>query len=307
MLPDRRKPGAQSLAILVLAGSGAVHGQSIEPRAYSPAPVGVNFLVVAYADSRGGVAFDGASPLQNPRLHVRGPLFAYARTFDWGGRLAKLDVILPTADLDGSADYLGQPVERHIRGAGDPLVRLSVNLHGAPAMTPQEFRSFQQDLVVGASLQVSLPLGQYDPDRLVNLGTNRWAFHPELGLSKAFGRWTAELAAGGIFYTANDDYFGGHERRQDPLYVARANLIYNFRSGPWLSLDTTFFTGGETTLDGQAERNLQRNWRVGSTLAVPLNPRVSLKFSASRGVSARTGNNFDLLGVAVQYRWGGGL
>ena len=307
MLPDRRKPGAQMLPALAFAAWGAAHAQSIEPRAYSPAPVGVNFLVVAYADTRGGVAFDAASPLQHPQLHGRGPLYAYARTFDAGGRLGKVDVILPTAHLSGSADYLGQPVQREIHGIGDPLVRLSVNLHGAPAMTPAEFRAHSQDLVVGASLQVSLPLGQYDRERLVNLGSNRWALHPEIGLSKAFGPWVAEFAAGGVWYTTNHDYFGGHVRRQDALYTGRANLVYTFRSGPWVSLDTTFYTGGETTLDGAPERNLQRNWRVGSTLALPVNARVSLKLNASRGVSARTGNNFDLVGVALQYRWGAGL
>lgn len=304
---DRRKAGAPSLAGLVLAAWGAAHAQSIEPRSYSPAPVGVNFLVIGLADSQGGLAFDSASPLQNPKLHVLSPLFAYARTFDAGGRLGKIDVILPTGRLSGSADYQGQRVEREVTGGGDPLVRMTVNLVGAPAMTPQAFRAYQQDLVIGASLQVSLPLGQYDPARLLNLGSNRWAFHPEIGLSKAFGPWVGELAAGAVFYTANHDFFGGHTRRQDPIVTTRANLVYNFRGGPWISLDTTFYTGGETTLDGAHERNLQRNWRVGSTLAIPLDRRFSFKVNASRGVSARTGNNFDLFGAALQYRWGAGL
>lgn len=42
-------------------------------------------------------------------------------------------------------------------------------------------------------------------------------------------------------------------------------------------------------------------------MAVPVDIRNAVKFYASRGVSARTGNNFDLLGLAWQYRWGGGL
>jgi hypothetical protein len=307
MLPDLGKPGAQSLAGIVIAACGAAHAQSIEPRSYSPAPVGVNFVVVALAESRGGLAFDSSSPLQNPELRVQSPLFAYARTFDLGGRLAKVDFILPTGRLSGSADFQGQRIEREVTGGGDPLARLSVNLHGAPAMTPEQFRSYRQDLVVGASLQVSMPLGQYDPSRLLNLGSNRWAFHPEIGLSKALGPWAAELAAGAVFYTTNHDFFGGRTRRQEPLVTGRANLIYTFASGPWVSLDTTFYAGGETTLDGAAERNLQRNWRIGSTVAIPLDRRFSLKLNASSGVSARTGNNYDLVGAALQYRWGAGL
>lgn len=309
MLAEHRTPGpVRRLAGAALAACAAaaapVHAQSIEPRAYSPAPVGVNFLVLAYADSQGGLATDSSTPLKDPRLHVRGPILAYARTFGLLGKLAKFDAVLPWARLSGSALYQGQPVQREVEGLLDPLVRLSVHLHGTPALTPQEFRAYRQDVVVGASLQVSLPLGQYDDTRLVNLSANRWAFHPEAGISKAWGRWVLELSAGALLYTTNKDFFGGQHRHQDPIFSTRANAIYNFRSGPWLSIDTSYFTGGETALDGRPENNLQRNWRVGTTFAYPLNAHVSLKLNASRGVSARTGNNIDLVGAALQYRWG---
>lgn len=290
---------------MLLCGAGAAPAgaQTIEPRVYSPAPVGVNFLILAYAGSRGGLATDNSTPLKDPRLEVQGPILAYARTFALAGKLAKFDVVLPHARLSGSATYQGQPVQREVEGLLDPLVRLSVNLHGTPAMSAEAFRSYRQDLVVGASLQVSMPLGQYDRTRLVNLSANRWSFHPEVGVSQAVGPWALEFATGGIFYTANDDFFGGQRRQQDPIYAARANVIYNIRPGQWISFDTNWFTGGETTLNGRPENNLQRNWRIGSTYAMPLTPSISLKFNASRGVSARTGNNIDLLGIALQYRW----
>ena len=308
MLVDRRtRGGVRRLAaagVLACVAAGApAHAQSIEPRAYSPAPVGVNFLVLAYAGSRGGLPTDTSTPLRDPRLEVQGPILGYARTFGLLGRLAKFDAILPAGRLSGSATYQGQPVQREVQGLLDPLVRVSVNLAGMPALTPEEFRSFRQDLIVGASLQVSLPLGQYDNTRLVNLSANRWAFHPEIGLSQAMGRWVLELGAGSILYTTNEDFFGGQQRHQDPIYTARANVIYNFRAGPWMSVDTSWFTGGETTLNGRPENNLQRNWRLGTTFAFPLDASMSFKLNASRGVSARTGNNIDLLGIALQYRW----
>ncbi|MBL0391147.1 transporter [Ramlibacter monticola] len=312
MLADRRTPGPVRLlagaGLLACGAAGApVHAQNIEPRAYAPAPTGVNFLVLAYVGTRGGLSTDNSTPLKDPHLAVQGPILGYARTFGLLGQLAKFDAIVPSARLSGSATFQGQPVERQVSGLMDPLVRLSVNLVGSPALALEEFRSYRQDVIVGASLQVSLPLGQYDNTRLVNLSANRWAFHPEIGVSKAMDRWVLELATGAVLYTTNKDFFGGQHRHQDPILTARANAIYNFRSGPWLSVDTSYFTGGETTLDGRPENNLQRNWRVGTTFAYPVNPSVSVKLNASRGVSARTGNNFDLLGVALQYRWGGGL
>ena len=189
----------------------------------------------------------------------------------------------------------------------DPAFRLSINLYGAPALTLKEFAAWEQDLIIGASLQVSPPWSQYDSSRIVNIGTNRWSFKPEIGISKAVGPWTLEFQAAATFFTDNDDFFGGKTRSQDPLYSLQGHLIYGFRSGIWVSVDGTYFAGGRTTVDGVLNNDLQQNWRVGATLALPVDRSNSIKFYASSGVSARTGNNYDLIGVAWQYRWGGGL
>jgi hypothetical protein len=87
----------------------------------------------------------------------------------------------------------------------------------------------------------------------------------------------------------------------------QGHAIYSFGSGIWASADATYYTGGETTISGIEKNDLQQNWRLGGTLAFPVNARSSIKFGASRGVSARTGNNYDLIAIAWQYRWGGGL
>jgi hypothetical protein len=294
-------------ALAALACERPVRAQSIEPRAYSPAPVGVNFLIVGYARTWGGVSFDTSVPLTDPKLRVDGPIFAYARSIDLWGKSGKVDVIIPTAQLKGHALFRGGPVERDVSGVNDPLVRLSVNLIGAPALDAAAFRSYRPDLIVGASVQVSAPLGKYDPGRLVNLGSNRWWVKPEIGASKTLGRWTVEGKAAVTFYTDNRDFFGGVRRSQSPLFAGQANVIYGFSNGAWASVDATYFTGGRTTLNEVVNRDLQSNWRLGVTLAQPITRRHSIKLNASRGVSARTGNNYDLVGVAWQYRWGGGL
>jgi hypothetical protein len=281
--------------------------QDIEPRAFSNAPVGVNFLIGGYAYTSGGVAFDSALPITNPKLDTSSAVVGYARSLDLWGKSGKFDVIVPYAWLSGSAELAGQRNERKVDGFADPRFRLSVNFIGAPALGLKEFRAYRQDLIVGASLQVSVPVGQYDDSKLVNLGTNRWSFKPEVGLSKAIGPWTLELTAAATLYTDNNDFFGGHKRSQDPLYSSQAHAIYSFPRGIWGSLDVTYFTGGRTTLDGARNFDIQQNWRVGGTLALPVDPYNSIKFYASRGVSSRTGNDYDLLGVAWQYRWGGGL
>ena len=299
------------LAILVgwlLTGIGShASAQEIEPRAYSNAPVGVNFLIAGYAYTTGGLSSDSALPVSDPELSTSNAVVAYARVLDFWGKSAKFDVVAPLSSLSGSAVYKGERLQRDVSGLSDPKFRLSVNFFGAPALSLKEFAGFQQDLIIGASLQVSAPAGQYDETRLVNLGTNRWSFKPELGVSQALGRWTLEGTAAVTLYTDNDDFYQGRTRSQDPLYALQGHVIYSFRSGIWGSVDGTYFEGGRTTLDDTLNNDLQRNWRVGATLAFPLDARNSIKFFGSSGVSARTGNNYDLFGIAWQYRWGGGL
>jgi len=291
---------------LVALGSGA-DAQELEPRAYTNTPVGLNFLIAAYAYSSGGVATDPALPIKNADLHIHSTFLAYARSLNVWGTSGKVDVVLPYAWLSGSAEVVGQPREREVSGLADPRLRFSVNLYGAPALSVEEFTSYKQDLIVGASLQVGIPLGQYDSEKLVNLGTNRWSVKPELGISKAWGRLTIEASGGITFYTTNDDFFGGKSRSQEPIYSLQGHLSYNFSRGMWVGLDGTYYTGGRTTTDGVKDNNFQGNTRVGVTFALPVNRYNSIKLYASTGVSTRTGGNFDTLGIAWQYRWGGGF
>jgi len=294
-----------ALAVFALA-LPAAWAQDIEPRAYSNAPIGVNFLIAGYAYTRGGLSFD-TLPITDAHLTTSNAVLAYARVFELFGQSAKVDAIVPYTRLRGSAAYLGDPIERDVDGFTNPAFRVSVNLYGAPALTLKEFAGWQQDLIVGASLRVTVPWGQYDDTRLVNIGTNRWSFKPEVGVSKALGPWTLEVTGAVTFFTDNDDFYGGRTRAQDPLYSAQVHAIYSFASGIWGSLDATYFTGGRTTLDGTRNADLQQNWRIGGTIALPLDRQNSIKLYASSGVSSRTGNDYDLAGIAWQYRWGGGL
>ncbi len=292
---------------LAVASLPLCRAQEMEPRAYANAPVDLNFLVVGYAYTRGGVPQETALPISRPHLETSSAVLGYGRVLDLWGQSAKLNLILPVTSLSGSADYAGQPVEREVAGLADPIAKLSVNLYGAPALPLAEYASYRQDLILGASLQVTAPLGQYDDTKLVNIGTNRWSFKPELGLSKALGPLTLEGTAGVRFFTDNDDFYGGNHRSQDPVYSLEGHLIYSSSIGVWGSLDATYFTGGRTCLNGVCGDNLQKNWRLGGTLALPLDRYNSIKLYASSGVAARTGNSFDLAGIAWQYRWGGGL
>jgi hypothetical protein len=285
----------------------AAAAQDLEPRAYANTPVGLNFLVAGYAYSSGDVATDASAPLEDAEVQTHASLFAYARSLDVLGRSGKIDVVLPYAWTSGSATFAGAPVSRSVGGFGDPRVRFSVNFCGAPALGPEEFPSYEQDWILGASLQVGIPIGQYDGDRLLNLGTNRWSFKPEIGLSKRWRAFTLELSVAGTLFTENDDFFGGNLREQDGIYAIQAHAVYAFPRGFWGALDFTVFGGGETRINGVAGLALDGSTRLGVTLSVPVDRHNSLKLYGSTGVSSRTGGSFDLVGVAWQVRFGRGF
>lgn len=296
---------ALGVIALVVVASG-VHAQELEPRAYVNTPVGLNFLIAGYGYLENGVPDDASVPLRDAKVQTHATVFAYVRSLDVWGKSGKFIAILPYAWTSGSATIAEQPRQRDVSGFGDPRFRFSVNLYGAPALSLKEFADYKQDVIVGASLLVSTPGGQYDSSRLLNIGTNRWSVRPEVGISKALGPVTLELATGVTLYTDNGNFLGGKTLERDPIYSVEGHLVYNFGRGAWGAVDGTYYTGGRTTVAGVSGNDRQENVRVGVTLALPVDRHNSIKLYGSVGAYTRTGTDFDAVGIAWQYLWGGG-
>ena len=293
--------------IVVLAGASVeTHAQDLEPRAFANTPVGLNFLIGGYAYAKGTVGTDASVPLEDTEVRLNSAVLAYVRTLDLWGRSGKFDVILPYAWASGNAKLAGQPRKRDVSGLGDPRFRFSMLLYGGPALSLDEFRDFQPDVIIGTMLEVTPPLGQYDSDKLLNIGTNRWSFKPEIGVSKTLESLTLELTTGVRFYTDNNDFLDGQTLQVSPLYSVQGHLIYSFTTGLWLGLDALYYAGGRPTIDGK-KGETRANARVGLTLTLPVNRYNSVKLYGSTGVYTKTGTDFDLVGVVWQFRWGGGL
>jgi hypothetical protein len=291
------------IAFAILSGFSAVKAQVLEPRSYSNIPVGMNFLLAAYSYNSGGVLFDPSIPIENANIKIHGTALAYARSVKMGKLLGKFDMIIPYAWLSGTAEFMEEPAAREVSGLGDPSVRMSVNFIGAPALSLAEFKNYKQNFILGASLQVNMPLGQYDPLRIVNLGTNRFTFKPELGISKTIGPLFLDLAAAVAIYTINHDFNNGKTISQAPIGSVQGHVIYTFTKGMWAAIDGTYYWGGSTTMDGVKGDNLQENTRLGFTFVMPFNIHNSIKFNFSTGVITRTGTDFNTIAIAWQYRW----
>jgi hypothetical protein len=277
--------------------------QELEPRAYSNAPIGTHFAIATYTRLSGAVLLDPSLPVSDVNAQVNVYGLGYARFFGLARRTASFAVVVPYMDADLQGQVFDAPAEVHRGGLGDLRLRGALNLFGHPALEPAEFVARPGVFSGGASLSVVAPTGQYVPARFVNIGTNRWAFKPEAGLSYPIGNWFTEASAGVWVFTDNDDFQGGHRRSQEPLAVYQLHAGYNFRPGLWLALDYGYYIGGRTALDGVDKDDAQRNTRVGLALSAPISRGWSGKLSWSKGTVVRIGGDYSITSVALQYRW----
>jgi len=263
----------------------------------------MNFLAVGYAYSDGSLPDNPGIELEDADLNVQAALFVYVRVIEMFGQSGKVDMVIPTVCIDGDAIYKGDYTERNVCGVGDIKGRFSLNLYGAPALSLKEYAAYEQDLIVGVSLQVTAPTGQYDASKLVNIGTNRWALKPSIGVSQAFGPLAVELSAAAELYTTNSDFWGGMKRKQESIYSTQTHFIYTFMPGLWLGLDANYYWGGETFTNGVGADDTIGDSRFGVTLALPVNRANAVKFYNNSGISTRTGTDYNMFGFAWQYRF----
>jgi hypothetical protein len=293
---------AAVLLVLLVTAAGA-EAQELEPRAYRTLPIGLNFVVLSYQFSSGNVLVDPTAPIEDLEVDVSVTTMNYLRSFALAGRSASITMSVPYVYLSGSAVAEGVLMSDSRSGSADVRMRAAVNLLGGPSLSPREFANYRQGRNLGVGLTVTAPTGQYDPSRLINFGTNRWSFKPEIGYSSIRGPWIFEPALGAWLFTENTDYFGGTTRSQDPLVSLQVHLNYNLKGGVWLALSANYFTGGRTEIESAESDDLQRNSRVGLTVSLPLGGPHSLKLATHSGAYTTRGADFDVGAVAYQYRW----
>lgn len=290
----------------LLLVSAAAAAQELEPRTYSNIPIGVNFLAVGYAFNQGDIFLDPALPIKDVDAKIHATFARYIRTFSLFGLPSKVKLNVPWAlgQWEGSVD--GEFRSRDVSGFGDARIGISTIFSGAPALQKSEFRDFSQKTVFGASLDVIMPTGEYDSSKLVNLGSNRWVFNPEIGFSQSFTKWILEFAIAAGIYGNNDDFFRGSTLSQGDFVAFKVDLIRTIRPGFWIALAAGYGFGGATTIDGITGDTDQSNVRVGLTCGYAIRPNQGLVFNLSSGFTYRAGPDFNTIAVAYQYSWGGG-
>lgn len=292
------------IALFAVLAAVPAAAQDMEPKAYSASPVGATFLIASGARSTGSVVFDPTVPITDVKAGINAAVVGVGTTFGLFGKLALVSGILPYTwgDISGQVREEAASITRS--GLADTRVKLSVNLAGNPAMGAREFAKAPRRTIVGASVTMAAPSGQYDGTKLINLGTNRWAFKPEVGVSVPLGRWDLDAYLGTWLFSSNPDFYpGGLTRTQEPVVAFQAHGSYTFKPRLWLAVDGTWYSGGSVTVGGGEPSGGFENSRLGLTLSLPMGRQQSLKVSYSAGVAVRTGTDFRTIAVGWQWLW----
>jgi hypothetical protein len=296
-------------AVFIASSLALLKAQDLSPRAYVITPLRSNAVTLTYAYYSGSVLFNGVAPISGATGTYSVPAFTYYHSFGMFGRSSNLNIAIPygIGTFQGEVGGVGRQIYRS--GLLDATFRLSVNLMGGPAMQAREFGKWNQKTLLGVSLKVVAPAGQYDPSKLINWGGNRWAFKPEFGYSRRRGHVLLDAYGGVWLYTTNQHYYsplGPQPQAEKPIGSFEGHLSYDFKPRLWLSLDGNFWFGGVTSLSGiENLATRQTSSRIGGTASLPLSKHQSVKVSYANGTYVRFGGNYQTVSAAWQYSWVG--
>ena len=298
------------LCLLCARGSSA---QDLAPRAYVITPLHSNAVILTYSLFDGSLIFDGEAPITGASARINVSIFGAYHSFNLFGRTANFLVSFPYGNGNFHGTVVGAETLAYRSGLLPATFRFSVNLIGGPSMGVDEFRKWRQKTILGASLKLVPATGQYDPTKLINFGSNRWALKPEIGYSRRWGHWIVDAYAGAWFFTTNPEFFsrnqyspGINTQSESPIGSFEGHLSYDFKPRLWVSLDGNFWFGGVTSMNGVSNPGTeQRNSRVGLTASIPVSKHQSLKLSYSDGAYIQYGGSYRNVSVAWQYSWFG--
>ena len=296
-----------AMMLYLLTTASNVIAQDLDPRAYLRVPIRTNTFVTGFAYSYGGVVTDPTIPIEDLEADVQSASLGYVHTFNLFGLTSQAMVAVPYSWAQVSGKVVGQAQSISRSGFADTRLRLTTLLFGAPAGGMAEVMKAPKKTIIGFSLNMIAPTGQFFPDKLINIGTNRWSFRPELALSQPVGkRWLLDIYGGVWFFTTNNSFYPGSSvRTQEPMGTFQAHVSYNITPRFWIALNTTYYVGGTSSIDSRFNDDRQNNARVGLTSVFPVGKSNSLKLSASTGAVVRVGQDFTTLSIGWQHSWFG--
>jgi hypothetical protein len=295
-----------TIAALLVLPSHLVVAQELEPRRWSHLPIGANFLGFGYVYTDTDIFVNPTLQLENVRADIHSTAISYVRAVELFSKSARVDVLLPYSVGRWEGLLEGEPASTRRSGFNDPKVRFALNLLGSPAQRGADFRQFEVNTIVGAAVEITMPLGEYQDDKLINLGTNRWTIRPQIGVVHNWDKWAAELTTSAWFFTDNDEFSGNKTREQNPLLAVQSHVIYTFRPGFWASVSAAYGGGARSTIDGIEADDEIGKFLWAASFGFPISRQQGVKIAYMAGeTTENTGNDYKRLIFAYSMMWGG--
>lgn len=298
-----------SAALFLLAADSAV-AQDLEPRRWSHLPTGLSVIGVGGGSTDGDIFFDPLLRIEDATFELYALGASYVRTFEWLGKSSRVDFTVPYANGRWEGLLDGEYASLRRNGLGDPHIRVSMNLYGAPPVSGRAFLQYRQNnpvnTTVGIALGIGLPLGQYNSEWLINLGSNRYVVRPQLGLLHQRDKWQFEVTGSLLLFQDNDEFWQGTRLEQDPLWFLQGHVIRSFKPGWWASASVGYAHGGEAHVNDVPKNNDARSSYLALSLGMPVSARQALKFTyVTADTHVRAGADTRSLLVAWSVNWGG--
>lgn len=285
---------------IMLLSFDQASGQDLEPRRWTVLPAGLNVVGAGYVHLDGDVAFDPVLQIEDATVKGHALAVSYVRSFVVGKKIARLDVLVPWANMRWTGLLNGAPATASRVGLSDPSIRLSMILAGGK---PDKLAS--SNTVIGAAIKISVPFGEYLEDKLLNLGENRIVVRPQVGVLHTRGKWSYELTGSVFLFGDNDDFYGGSELQQGPLYAAQTHLIYAFdKPGYWTALSAGYGWNGRSTVDGSKADDSRRLFLSALAVGIPVGKRQGIKFAYVRSrTNTSKGGDVDSIAIGWSHRF----
>jgi hypothetical protein len=289
----------------VMSGILNIQAQDLEPRLLSAMPINGNITVVTYSHSGGNILVDNSLPVEDLTANINNIVFGYVRSFKLFNRLTKVDVIIPYSFGKYNALVYEEQTDVTRNGLADSQLRISMILLGVTPLKPQDyFTQKKKKFRLGVNFRVRVPVGAYDSDYALNVGTNRWTFQSGIGGSYTLkNRFIFEAHLNSWLFTKNNDFYHGNYTQQRPLFGLQLHAAYIFKPGVWLALSAGKTTGGKLEINDVLQEIAQKNSRVGAAFAYKLNKYTGLKLAYTNGFSTRTGADFNSIILGFSYVW----
>jgi hypothetical protein len=313
--------------VIILSASRPALATDDGARAFWKARVGTQVFAFSYlrwdinaADSQ---QFDPAHYIY-PNSDIEASVFLamWGRHFTLFNRPSTFSLALAGGNVDVEVDTTVTPPEflppgvvpgvsfsQSASGYADPSASLLINLVGTPPLKSNvDLLNYEPTWTLDAQVMLAVPIGEFDSDKVVNLGLNRWWGRIALPMKYHFGVFAPgymssfELIPSVWLFAENDD-FVGQTLKNDPLWQLEAHLTHDFTSSFFGSLDALYRSGFKSEINGMEVGDDVDVGNVGFTFSFQVTDNVILRTSYLSNVFGDDNLDSSILKMMFAYGW----